>query len=261
MQKSKTFTDKFVRKRTSRRRASGAERFPRHCKPYTEDTVDTESHQGMKDAWKTDSSSFMHDSNCAGANLSVLRRMLFNSVNRKWSDVYREICKQLRKKYDRHHVDRWIYYEVSECVLMDNEPRTYYGGKVYGFYIHPETGLLQYIKPRHRKGLLREGKRDLHRVIEVDGTLYHQHKGLWYRVKMREYESPRWDWSSSREFSEYPDLTQDPLFTGNVPFPQSVKYILIRKYGLSPNKKAWMCIEKQSANSREIKKIKEVNKQ
>lgn len=193
-----------------------------------------------------------------GTDFGVMDRFLVANKGRPWNDVYSEICKQADlRSFNGHHFRSWLQYHVEQnCVLGDD-------GRVYDhrgtpiclywktFYVHPETGILEYVP----KSKYRPHENDPPpRVFELGGKLYHKHDGLWYRVEMQEKESGRNGWTCDTfgiddAFQAACSLTHNPW---------SAARNLRNKYGLSPKGKLWYCTKKQSANSREIQKIKKL---
>ncbi len=87
-------------------------------------------------------------------NLSPLYRFLESSCGRKWNDVYSEVRKVARPDSAvRFHVFQHLDQYVEKAVIMvDGKPcdTTCHGGRyyeiTYGFWVHPETGILHKAK-------------------------------------------------------------------------------------------------------------------
>ena len=134
--------------------------------------------------------------------LGPLKRWLHSQVGRPWNDVYSEACAVIKpdsvirahiKTHLLEFVQRHTFmHEGSVCVLD-----TWRGGgirpvtaKQFGrsaFYVHPETGQLQEIKPvsSHDRRKARHEKR--HRTFRwLDARFaLKQIKGIWFACQFR----------------------------------------------------------------------------
>jgi hypothetical protein len=119
-------------------------------------------------------------------------------------------------------------------------------------YVHPVTGILC-IAPSQKSKYRHTIEQ---KVWELDGTLYYEHEDLWYRVKMKNFEKKKMWWGYGYE---YDLLTPRDVFQGDNAFLYSRRATSVNysaKYGLDPKGRAWYCIFKESANSREIARVK-----
>lgn len=97
-----------------------------------------------------------------GLDLGPLQGFLKANVSRLWNKVYADFCRRVDKRtYAGNEAMEYLKREVlTDCVIGDK-------GKIYGkgsygiyrpvdeFYVHPQTGLLQWAKPnryRYRAG-------------------------------------------------------------------------------------------------------------
>lgn len=89
-----------------------------------------------------------------GVTLRPLRRFLQKNIGRPWNDIYSEICQSIDRRTSRGH-DLFCYleWEVYVRCIIGEDGKVYsyhrWGGRtpVSGFYVHPETRLLEWAKP------------------------------------------------------------------------------------------------------------------
>lgn len=187
----------------------------------------------------------------ASLNYHKISRWLRNQVGNPWSDVYSKLCDHADyRTYEGRELREWLPVETN-CHIENGKVFENSDGdrQCYGFYVHPATGLLQY-EPEPWRVRKRKRKKDAQKIFELNGFQYYRHTdGLWYRVEMKEvpFVKPCWlyNW----------DIVDDVF----VPRPPTHGYYtsLPKHYGRSPNGGIWFCINKKSANSREIAGIKE----
>lgn len=242
------------------RRTKG--RFPRGTKKLTR-TDDGESVQvmGMKRVHRFANKFGQPE---LELDFAVMRRFLMRRRGQPWDKVYSEICTQADgRSFEGSQFREWLlieqncYFDEDGKLVNDKgmELRHWTG---HVFYVHPETKTLEYIDkrfPAHRWDDMPQ------KVFEMDGVLYHQHKGLWYRVKMEVvpitnkwgHPCPDYDhaiWVDA--FGSY-GLISPHVWDYRRASPM---HILWNKYGLSPSRRGWYCVEKQSANKKEIARLK-----
>lgn len=239
-------------------------RFPRHCKQFLatdEDGQHINNPHGMRKVHRLTPK--CPDDAGSGTDFSVLRRFLKSRVGQPWDKVYSEVCAEAdARSYEGHHLREWLEYEVEQnCFVNDGEVYDQHGRKLAGywrrgeFFVHPETGILEFvISERHRKK-----EPPVQTVFELDGTLYHEYDGVWFRVKMQELAKVQHTGWGGHRYMAYDDWAAlgDVLLHGlSNCYPYRVVDRLKKEYGLSPGGKVWYCTWKQSANSKEIAKLK-----
>jgi hypothetical protein len=193
-----------------------------------------------------------------GTDLSVLRRFLQSRVGRPWNEVYSEICAEADyRSFEGHHLREWLEITVEQnCYIEDGEvldQRGLHVGNFWGeFYVHPETQTLEYVKKTQKyRAPVYEQK-----VFEMDGHLYHEHEGLWYRVEMEKVAK-----NTGRYAYPIPHHKTDVFLRDRLDLPHyysGMIHFLLDKYGRSPSGSAWFCVGKESANSKEIARIKKI---
>lgn len=185
--------------------------------------------------------------------LGPLRRFLKSHAGEQWDDVWSEICqhadyRSMMGSHLRRHVSELVQHPRLEDdgLLYDNHGLFDINSPYVWreFYVDPRNGKLCTTQGRRKWKPTPEPKK----VFELDGMLYHQYDGLWYRVKMQEIKSKH-IWYVSDEFITLKRHTNDA-------YGWLLKDSLKKAYGLSPNNLYWYCVWKQSANSKEIKKLK-----
>jgi len=210
------------------------------------------------------------DGRYAWVDHAMIRRLLRKHVGKSWDEVWQAICSEYDPRtYEGYEVRSWMEFAVEQnCFIQDGEVVNEHGHKIGRwfdcFYVHPETGILHYIQP-HRKWHRED---EAQKVFEMDGVLYHEHEGLWYRVQMKELrkiERTRYVRNYRTGQINYRYKYQDwenPLreafgmsdnWTSNT---WSLTRELKTKYGLSTNDKYWYCVAKESANGKEIAKLR-----
>lgn len=190
-----------------------------------------------------------------------LRKFLGSQVGRLWDNVYSEICANADiKSHGGYQVRELIGWMVElDVVVVDDVP--YKNGYPVTsrshkyFYVHPVSKLLCVAPPsKHRSKWVKEKK--LPKVYEVDGILYHCHDDAWYRVKMVDLK----DWTKVNLL--LPMYIKDAIIGGSTIFYSKYDNGFLRKYGKNPKtNKIWYCIHKESANKKEIKKLKKLMEQ
>lgn len=232
--------------------------FPRHCKNLSmkdEDGQNVHNPHGMRAAHHYTIK--YEDRGYFGTDFAVLRRFLHSRKGRPWNEVFSEICAEADdRSFEGHHLREYLDYEVEQNCFIGQDGKIYdkQGNSVVDFwgefYVHPETGILEYAeKKRYRQ------QDPVHSVFKMDGKLYHEHKDIWYRVEMEEF--PIKDGYLHDVY--WPSDLHDVFISEELGFAiyrYRVASQLRDKYGLSPKKKCWYCVKKQSANSHEISKLK-----
>lgn len=200
------------------------------------------------------------DSGYIGTNFGALRRFLRSRVGQDWNDVFSEICEQAdARSFRGHHLREWLEFTVDVKTRME-------GGKIVdqqgsditvtfhrdNFYVHPLTNKLERSEPRKREKWSESVPKS---VFEVEGQFFHEHDGIWYRVLMEEAKKTPSRWGYLTYSTSYPDklIKFPPEYNYNY---WSVERLLRNKYGYSPSGKVWYCIHKESANSKEIARLK-----
>jgi hypothetical protein len=219
----------------------------RHTKRMTEkdeDGQELNNPHGMKKAHLYANKSLYGGD--VGTDFSVLYRFLHSRKGRPWDQVYSEICAEADdRSFQGHHLRYWLDSQVEQkCIIDENgDVLDHRGMPVWReFYVHPETGLLEYVEARRPRR-----PETPKTVFEMDGKFYHKHKSIWYRVEMEE------------DGNCWPSDLHDVFVSEELGFAAyrwRVASQLREKYGKSPNGRAWYCVKKQSANSREIAKLK-----
>lgn len=191
--------------------------------------------------------------------LGPLRKFLRTRLGRRWDDVWSEVCahadaRSLMGEHLRRHVDQYVdqLRLGPDGVLYDKygypfKTESHWDYKQY--YVDPRDGVLKAVTyvpwPKREK---------IELVLELNGQQYHKHDGIWYRVQMREIPAKRWH-------DQWPPQINDS-FLGRFYTPRGDWYgwglrrKLEAEYGFSPTGQYWFCVWKQSANHREIKKLR-----
>lgn len=201
------------------------------------------------------------DWGCVGTNFSALKRYLRSRVGHDWNGVYSEICAKADKRtFKGHHLREWLEFAVEiQTHMRDGKVVDKNGHDVtisFGrenFYVHPESGTLEASKVHKRKSWMEHVPKT---VYEVEGQKFHLHDGIWYRVEMREVDQTNKRWAN---YSIHHMVTGDEFVEIS---PKEYNYTIERKlrakYGYSPEGKLWHCVGKESANSKEIAKVKQL---
>jgi|GEM_PF-1386452 len=127
-----------------------------------------------------------------GEHLTPLWRFLRKNLGRPWDKVYSEIRSQLdgRSVTGQHVLDHLRWEVETECFLVEGKVmRNGWRGPttVYGFYVHPKTGILRE-GPTYRPPYLRPGRKwEVLFVEAADGRLFQRIKQVWYRVGYGEH--------------------------------------------------------------------------
>lgn len=184
-----------------------------------------------------------------GTNFNLIRRFLKSRIGKNWNDVYSEICEDADvRSFEGNHLREWLSCVVEiNTRIEDGEIVSEFGYKITSpedFYVDPNTNILKQVEKSDYK---REKATNLEQgVYEVDGQTYCKHEGLWYRVEMKEVENCSKTIADDEKIIKFVHLNSG-----------SITSSLRRKYGHSPNGKSWYCSRKESANSKEISKIKD----
>lgn len=173
--------------------------------------------------------------------LGPLWKFLVKNKNRKWNDVWSEICEN-NKDFMGSHLKRHIHYMVEfDCVETKDgvvDSRGLSIGSWHQLYVN-QDGILKYITPSKKSK-----KRDKLNPITIGNQTYYQVENIWYRVT---FDQPRYIHAKSY-CANYGDI-----FGNN--FRQHhqrwVDEELIKVYG-----KPVICVYKQQANKKECKKIR-----
>lgn len=190
-------------------------------------------------------------------DMAVMRRFLLQRRGRPWNEVYSEICAEAdARSYSGHQLRQWLEYLVERnCTLKDEKIHDERGREVlrWGsrtFYVHPETQILEYIEQKRTHYSF-----ECQTIFEVNGKLYHKHNdGLWYRVVM---EQVPWIKHPVAYWHYNYDKVIDAFGTcGSGFYWRNARDSFLKKYGRSPKGKEWYCVKKESANHREIAKVK-----
>lgn len=135
--------------------------------------------------------------------LGPLHGYLLKQVGRPWDKVYSEICANLPKgTVTNDHIYSHIWQFVEKDVILIDGKACHKGSVLHGIpirsdgayiqlYINPETGLLC----KARKGKNRYTARakipnpPQPGIKAYPGVQYHKADGIWYEVKVKEFES------------------------------------------------------------------------
>lgn len=192
--------------------------------------------------------------------LGPLYRFIRSRVGKNWDSVWSEICEHAdSRSMMGDHLRRHVSYIVEQPSL-GNDGNLYDSyGRIFDttssffrhqeFYVDPRTKILC-VTSQRRKYRPEETET---KVFECDGLYYHNHEGLWFRVKMEEIPARQWE-------SRWCPNISDEFLSNTHPAAFDAWSWLLRdnlkgKYGLSPNGLYWYCTEKRSANSKEIRKL------
>lgn len=201
-----------------------------------------------------------------GADYAIMRRFLMSRLGKPWDEVYSEICAEAdARSFDGHYLRENLGYMVEHDVYIGEDGEIYnkrhfrVGSWRGQFYVDPEDKTLKMVKYNRRSS------RELPKtVFEMDGQLYHKDHGAWFRVTMKEvpmtrgvhgyehYTTAPVYWSDA--FNAHVDSTK--ARPGGYYYWNQIEAVR-NKYGVSQNGKPWYCVEKQSANSKEIKRLKQ----
>jgi hypothetical protein len=120
--------------------------------------------------------------------LGPLERFLKSNVGRPWNKVWSEVCQQAdsRTVVGSHLRDHVLYF-VNLYVRIDNDGVYSTGGMggyhsrfplVDTFYVHPNTGLLCYIRKGKPKWSQPESK-----IVRYHGLEFYKHNDVWYEIE------------------------------------------------------------------------------
>lgn len=129
-------------------------------------------------------------------HLQPLWRFVRSNLGKPWDKVYSEIRRNIsgRGVLGNHLLDH-LHWEVeTECRLIDGKVVVLWGGRpseVWGFYVHPRTGLLQEAPRRRWRRFERE--EPVSWVQGPDEELYHRVGELWFHVEIVRCEPRRRD--------------------------------------------------------------------
>lgn len=193
---------------------------------------------------------------------SVLRRLLQGYRGQPWNDVYSEICSTADDRSFQGHELRealeWMV--VKNCTLgedgtvLDAKGQPLNGSSIRGFYVHPKTGLLEEIKRISRRHYRWWNPDNQQTIFELDGCYYHKHGDIWYRVVMADVPWVKGSWTYYHY--EYERAWTEDAFNTEPGKPWDYYNTIRYKYGCNPQGRPWYCKEKQSANKKEIAKLK-----
>jgi hypothetical protein len=195
----------------------------------------------MKEAQFVEGYDTKQQAELMGPVLKYLRKQ----VGRLWDDVWSEICEN-NKDFMGDHLKRHIQWEVSTKTYMEDGQimcgeihypiRDSWGRSQ--FYVHPETEILCVTKDSSKKNYSSQFK---YKILEMDGQEYYKDDDIWYRVKTAKFQE---------------GVLRHDVFGGTAGYwgrDSNIGHNLKRKYG-----KAVVCYWKQQANSKECKKLKEM---
>ena len=235
-------------------------RFPRHSRKVEKIFMDEEDELcGTRVSMRKIHNLADCDNDCRGAygDTRKMRRVLRKQVGRPWDDVQGEFLRDYDSRtFEGYTVREWLDYVVEENVIIQKNGKiTDVRGLRNGYfsedlYVCPIRKTLEVAKQEHKKA--RYGTPQ--KVFELDGTLYHQHEGLWYRVKMKNFENGKNWWGWGHDYDNITDVfISDPH---GILSSRGRSWMYREKYGFDSKGKAWYCVWKQSANSKEIARLK-----
>ena len=187
-------------------------------------------------------------------NYTLIRRFLKKRIGKLWNDVYSEICQHTDFNKSGRMLKEWLDYSIEQnCYIEDGVIFDSKGDKLEAwwhssFYVHPETQTLEVMESARVRF---HKTKQPQTVFELDDVLYYKEDDLWYRVKF-EYMPKIKQIKTYSAYSWAPDM-----FLESSKYPTNWDYdkALTAKYG--PGEKGTRyCCWKQSANSREIEKLK-----
>ena len=233
--------------------------FPRSSKANSKNRIeeadDSPKQEGMGDIYLSNKDRFFYKEG-GYHNFRPVDRILKSKVGQPWNEVFSEICNNTdNRRYDGRQLRWWVENILvdTHCQMIDGEVYTDRGMSVGHLYVHPETGILETAskKPRQRR------KTQPPTVFEMDGKLYHQHDGIWWRVKFRKWKK------IGNNYGCYNQLMNDVFLGRNDGYYtkstiNSDIYKLREKYGKDADGDFRLCIWKQSANKKEIAQLKKL---
>ncbi len=236
-------------------------RYPRHSKKFEENFLDEDGGVSSRVNMRKLHNILERDHEpCRGiaADTRKMRRVLGKQTGRPWNEVQGEFLREFDSRtFEGHTMREWLDYVVEiNVIIHKNGKITDPSGLRVGYfwaelYVHPQTGILC-LAPHERSKYRHIIPQ---KVFKLDGTLYHEHEGLWYRVKMKHFEEVNNWWGHGHDYTLVTDaFIVDP--NGLVIGYRNTSGMFREKYGLDPKGQAWYCIWKQSANSKEIARLK-----
>lgn len=198
-----------------------------------EDWIEKES---MRKKWKKDWSGKE-----LNENLAPLYRFLQSRVGLLWDDVYSEISKNIKldNPIQKHIIDHLKHMVYQNVVLENGIPYSLQYGKhkIYNgnFWVHPETGILNYIEKRKYVYNVNKTK-----IINIDENHQaHIVNNIWYSVEVKSFDRDK-------------DIPLRDILLGTFYiFNSSLFYKLENKYGASNI----YGVSKKQLNKKEIKKL------
>lgn len=237
-------------------RGSRIRKYPRNTKTlkFTDDDGQVPTIYGMRKVYRAHGH---YGDGCVGTDFALLRRFLQSRVGQPWNDVYSEICAEADKRsFKGHHFMDWLEESVDKHCVIDDEGvlRTSEGYKIGGyrfklFYVHPISLTLE----ASETGKFYKPEKPTKKVFELDGKLYHKNDDMWYRVEMTEIKERK-----ENGYVKYDIVHVNDAFSSELtlPWEWGFERSLKNKYGVSPKGKCWYCNKKESANSKEIERLK-----
>jgi hypothetical protein len=215
-----------------------------------------------------------HHKNTA-RNWAFMRRLIGGNVGRPWDEVFSEICENSSLNTQGGQDLRWWIEHICVETRCKTINGLIYSDRGYSminhyvhqdeFYVHPETGILCRAE---YESWTKDGKLVRPKVLELDGTFYHEHEGTWYRVMFKKWEIETWDeWNTHekkyiRRKGYHPNRILVDVFLGyrKNRLPKKKNYYNVytteKKYDKDEDGDFRICIWKQSADGREIDKLK-----
>ena len=132
--------------------------------------------------------------------LGPLRRYLHKNVGRPWDKIYSEATASLKSGgWGVHHVftnhflgevDRTVYEDETGALVSLSHSNRFGRLPVWGFYVHPRTGLLCHARPPRRRVSPRRDPNDVKLIQRKDGAFYVRIKDLWFIARYEEAIAP-----------------------------------------------------------------------
>lgn len=120
--------------------------------------------------------------------LGPLRRYLHSKIGQPWDEVYSEISKTLDKRtVSGLHILDHVKYEVEQDVMFvrgiphAGKVRWQSQHPIVGFYVDPNTGLLQHVAKESKKQRKARYKQPVEEIKVDDHTYLRLRKGIWYQ--------------------------------------------------------------------------------
>ncbi len=174
--------------------------------------------------------------------LGPLRRYLHKNVGRPWDKIYSEANASLKSGgwgvnhvFTNHflgEVDRTVYQDERGGVISLLHRNRFGRLQLWGFYVHPRTGLLCYARPP------RENKQshpnDVKLMQREDGVFYVRVKDLWFVARYEDFATlsgaERAALSSRGDVNDWPNRAATGKF--------------------------WICRIEKSCNKKDLREIK-----